>query len=459
MNVILTLIAIIIVGWAIIKKVKPQTVLVVGGMVLMLLAYFMGYKTSFVTEKQATGTALFDMFAFIRYTLSSDISTFGLSIMCGAGFAKYMDYIGASTRLVDVSLAPLKKLNAPYLVNTLGFLICMAMSLSIQSASALSMLTMVTIYPIVTRLGVSKIGAASAIATGHLLDIGPAAATSQIISKVANVSINKFFIENQIPVYIIAGLSAAIAHYFWQRYADKKEQNQGDGAAAEINEDKVKGDAATPAGPMAYLILPVLPISLIVIFSEYVAKTIRLDIIMAMLISFSVAMIFELVRYRDFHKVAKSIEVFFQGMGHMFAVTVTLVVAAEVFANGIKAMGFIDALIGATQNSGIGAVPITLGACALIILVSVVTGSGIAAFASFAALIPGLAAGIGSDPVQMLQTMQNAASLGRLLSPVAAVIVIVAGISGLSPLLIVKRNLVPVLTAFVVTTGTVLLFF
>lgn len=460
MNILITLVVMFIVGWAIIKKAKPQTILVMGGIFLMVVAFLMGYKTSFVTGKMvSTGSPMFDMFGYIKYSLSNNISTIGLSIMCGAGFAKYMDHIGASARLVDLSLKPLQRLNSPYLINALGFAICMLMSLSIQSASALSMLTMVTIYPIITRLGVSKVAATSAIATGHLLDCGPAAATSQVVERLSNYGINKFFVEHQLPVYFVSLIAVTIAHYFWQKYMDKKEGIVA-GTEAELNHDKLKGDAvATPAGPMIYAILPWIPLALIIIYSEYIYKSIQIDIIIAMLIGFAVAMICEFIRYRDFKKVSKSIEVFFKGMGNMFAVTVSLIVAAQVFAYGITSMNFVSDIVGITKTAGFGLTPITIGMGALIAIVSAVTGSGVAAFVSFGSLVPGFVSGFGGNTIVILQLLQNVASLSRLISPVAAVIVIVAGISGVSPVSIVKRNSVPVLVGFIVSTATVFILF
>ncbi|WP_298706405.1 C4-dicarboxylate transporter DcuC [uncultured Veillonella sp.] len=459
MNILITLIVMIVVGYAIIKKVKPQTILVMGGIFLMVLAFLMGYKTSFITGKMvSTGSPMFDMFGYIKYTLASDISTIGLSIMCGAGFAKYMDHIGASARLVKISLNPLQKLHSPYLINALGFAVCMLMSLTIQSASALSMLTMVTIYPIITRLGVSKVAATSAIATGHLLDCGPAAATSQVVERLSHYGINKFFVEHQLPVYFIALVAVTITHFFWQKYMDKREGIVA-GEEGSVDHDKIKGDVATPPGPWIYAILPCVPLALIIIYSEYVYKSIKIDIIVAMLISFAVAMICEFIRYRDFKKVSKSIEVFFKGMGNMFAVTVSLIVAAEVFAYGIKSMNFVSDIVGITQTAGFGLTPITIGMGVLIALVSAVTGSGVAAFVSFASLIPGFVEGFGGNMIVILQLLQNVASLSRLISPVAAVIVIVAGISGVSPVAIVKRNSVPVLVGFIVSTISVLIMF
>lgn len=462
MNIIVALIVIALVAWAIIKNVKPQTVLIFGGLLLMIFSYLFGYKTGFVPAKMSTGIPFFDMFVYIKKTMASDIAGLGLTIMVGAGFAKYMDYIGASSRMVEVAMQPLKKLNAPYVVNAAGFAVCMLMSLAIQSASALSMLTMVTVFPILIRLGVSKVAAASVVATGHLLDIGPAAATSLVVVKVADVSINKFFVEHQLPVYFIAGAIVTTVHYFWQKHLDKKEGLMGQLSDEEVNVDLSKSkskEVLNPPGPNAYMILPALPLIMILTFSEYGLKAYKMDIITAMLISFTVAMIFEVIRYRDYVKVAASIQQFFSGMGNMFAVTVTLVTAAQVFAYGITCTGFVDALIKATQSSGLSVNLITIGICALIIAISIVTGSGVAAMYSFAPIIPEFAAGIGANTLTILQAMQNAASLGRLISPVAAVIVIVAGIAGVSPIDLVKRNSLPIAVGIIVTMASVLIMF
>ena len=81
---------------------------------------------------------------------------------------------------------------------------------------------MVTIFPILVRLGVSPVGAAAAVATGHLLDIGPASATSLLVSKTVGLGVEEYFVGYQLKVYIICGIVTAVAHYIWQQYMDKK---------------------------------------------------------------------------------------------------------------------------------------------------------------------------------------------------------------------------------------------
>lgn len=458
MNVVISLVVILIVGWAIIKKFKSQTILVIGGLGLMICAYLLGYKADFVPQKQMTGFVLFDMFEYINNLMVKDVAGLGLMIMVCTGFAKYMDYIGASSAMVQLSMKPLSRMNAPYTVMAASFLVCMFMALFIPSASGLSMLMMVTIYPVLVRLGVSKLSAASVVATGHILDIGPASATTLLVTKTAGVSVNKFFVENQLPVYILVGIAGTLSHYFWQKYLDKKEQARAVQSTVAVDvAGKSKGEELNPAGPNIYVILPLLPLIFLLGFSEYGYSKVKMNVNLAMLLSFAIAMLFEMARYRDFKKVAASIQKFFNGMGDQFANTVTLVTAGQVFAYGLTSMGVIDATINMFKGLGVGINFITVGICTLIVLISMVMGSGVAAMFSFAPLVPGFASGLGGNAVTMLQAIQNSASLGRLLSPITAVIVAVAGIANVSNVDLVKRNSVPVLVCIITSLLSILI--
>ena len=86
-------------------------------------------------------------------------------------------------------------------------------------------------------------------------------------------------------------------------------------------------------------------------------------------------------------------------------------------------------------------------------------GSGVASMFSFSPLVPEFAKGLGGNAATMLQSMQNSASLGRLLSPITAVIVAVAAIADVSGMELVKRNSVPVIVCMVVSILGVLIMF
>ena len=193
--------------------------------------------------------------------------------------------------------------------------------------------------------------------------------------------------------------------------------------------------------------------------NEYGYAKIKMNVNLAMFLSFAIAMIFEIIRYREFKKVAASIQKFFNGMSEQFANTVTLITAGQAFAYGLTSMGVIDATIAMFKGLGVGVNFVTLGICLLIILISMVMGSGVAAMFSFAPLIPGFANGLNGNAVTMLQAIQNSASLGRLLSPITAVIVAVAGIADVSTVDLIKRNSVPVITCIITSMLAIFILF
>ena len=339
MNLLLCAIVILGAGTLVIKKFKAQTVLLLGGLIMMLGAYFLGYTTEFVDAKKGTGMMFFDAFEWINNTTAKDAAGLGLMIMTCTGFAKYMDHIGASSRLVTTAIKPLQAMKAPYVVLSLTFLLNMFMSLVIPSASGLAMLMMVTIFPILVRLGVSSVGAAAAVATGHLLDIGPASATSLLVSKTVGLGVEEYFVGYQLKVYIISGIVTAIAHYIWQQYMDKKSGH----VPSEVVHTEPQEEVAV--GPLAYLILPFLPLVFMLGFSKYGIAGIKMNVNLAMFLSLFIAMIFEMIRLRDFRKVAASIQTFFKGMGDQFTNTVTLIVAGETFAFGLTSLGIVNEFV------------------------------------------------------------------------------------------------------------------
>ena len=58
MNLLVCLLVIAITGTLVIKKFKAQTVLLLGGLIMMFAAYLLGYTTSFVEAKKSTGVLL-----------------------------------------------------------------------------------------------------------------------------------------------------------------------------------------------------------------------------------------------------------------------------------------------------------------------------------------------------------------------------------------------------------------
>lgn len=134
---------------------------------------------------------------------------------------------------------------------------------------------------------------------------------------------------------------------------------------------------------------------------------------------------------------AEAVKRFFDGMGRGYANILGIIIAAGVFAAGLRAAGVIDLLIGTmTQASEIA----KIGAAAGPFLMGLVTGSGDAAtFAFNEAVTPHAAKfGLATDFLGYLAMLSG--HFGRLSSPLAGGLILVAGIAGVSPIDIVKRT-------------------
>lgn len=453
MGIILSVVVTIVVGYLITKKYKPQPVLFIGGIVLMLVGAYLGYGKILANQKQATGLMLFDVYEFMKGTLSSRAAGLGLNIMMVGGFAKYMDHIGASRALVKLTIKPLLKLKSPYIVLAGCWVLGMFLGLAINSASGLAMLLMVTMFPVLIGLGVSRLSATAAIATTLCLDWSPSDTGTILSATTAGMDPVTYWVNYQVPIAMLTIPVVAVLHYLTQKYMDKRDGH----VVQAIEVDKVEDKDTTP---LWYAILPVIPLALILSFSNLWIKTIKMDIIKAMMIGLTIGMVFEYLRNKDMKKTLADIQVFFDGIGLQMANVVTLIVAGETFARGLVVTGAIDAVIKGAQSSGFGAGGMTFVMIMIIAICSIIMGSGNAPFFAFAALTPTVAAKMSVAPVVMLLPMHLAASAARAISPITAVIVVAAGMANISPFDLVKRTAIPMIGALLcIIIGNYLFFF
>ena len=442
LSLMLAFIVTVIVATLILKQYKAQTVLFVGGLVLMGAAVLMGYPL--LDAKKTTGFVWFDLFKFIELTFSTRAAGIGLMIMTVSGFAKYMSHIGASRVLVHLTSRPLSLLKSPYLLLSVAYIVGQLLNIVIPSAAGLCVLLMATMYPVLVSLGVSRLSAVAVIATTPCLDLGPASGTAVFAAKTTGMDVADYFIAEQLPVAVITMVLIAVTHFIVQRYFDRKE-----GTEIKVMKLSESTEKLSDLPPSIYAILPLVPIALVLVFSKLTIATIKMPVVTAMIISIALAMLFEFIRTRDLKAVFKSIQVFFDGMGEIFATVVTLIVAGETFAYGLTKIGAIDLIIEGARDSGFGAVGITLVMTLIVAISAVIMGSGNAPFYSFGALVPDIAAKLSMLPAVMITPMQMASSIARSASPITAAIIAVAGIADVSPIDIVKRTAIPMMVALV----------
>lgn len=452
MGVVISAIVTFWVGYLIYKKYKPQPVLFMGGMIMMYLAFILGYG-QILGPKATTGSVFFDAFEFIRATLSSTAGKLGLNIMSVGAFAKYMDKIGASRALVRLTIKPLLALKSPYIVMSGTWIVGMLIGLCINSASGLAMLLMVTMFPILIGLGVSRLSATAAVATTLCFDWSPSDTGTILSAETAGVDPVFYWSHYQVPIVAVAFVVVGVLHYLTQKYMDKRDGH----VVKPMEVETVKDEADTAPG--FYAILPVIPLALILSFSSLWITSIKMNIVMAMFIGLFIGVCCEFIRHRDGKKVLGDIQVFFDGLGLQMANVITLIVAGQTFAKGLLCLGTINAMIDGSKDLGFGPMAMMLVMVAIISGSAIVMGSGNAPFFAFAALTPAVAAHTGLHPVLMLLPMHFAASIMRNCSPITAVIVVSSGMGGVSSFDLVKRTAIPMAGAMIVTIGMTFFFY
>lgn len=446
MNLLFTALIVVWAAWLILKKYKPQTVLFVAGGLLLAGSMIMSWGTILPAGK-STGMWSFDIFELIRTLFANRLSGLGLNIMAVGGFARYMDKIGASNALVALTIRPLMLLKSPYIVMSACWVLGMFLGLAINSASGLAMLLMVTMFPILVALGVSRISATAAIATTLCLDWSPSDTGTIFAAEIAGFDPVIYWHTFQIPIACAVIPCVAIAHYLTQKIMDKRDGHivrALDPAEVSVNietEDEKKAALSHP--PKIYALLPIIPLALILIFSPLCIPGIKMNIIMAMLMGTAIGMIAQFFRTRYLKKTFSEIQIFFDGMGKQLANVITIVIAGEFFAKGLTSTGSIDAMIQGAQTTGFGASGLTLVMIAIIAVCAILMGSGNAPFFAFANLVPAIAAKTGVAASFMVLPMHLIASSARAISPITGVIIVASGMAGISPFDLVKRTAIP----------------
>ncbi|VFS57439.1 Putative cryptic C4-dicarboxylate transporter DcuD [Leminorella grimontii] len=161
-------------------------------------------------------------------------------------------------------------------------------------------------------------------------------------------------------------------------------------------------------------------------------------------------MLFDFIRRRNGFDVLNGMKSFFEGLGKQLTIVVALIIAGQVFGEGLIAIGAVNSLIAGVEGAGLGAGFMIILMSLIIGAVAFLMGSGNAPFFSFAALIPSIAAKMGVPSAAMLLPLQTMTGFGRTMSPVTGAIVAVAGIAGVSPFQIVKRNAIQLVLCMLV---------
>ncbi|NRD95692.1 C4-dicarboxylate ABC transporter [Enterococcus faecalis] len=441
---LLVLVVLVVVAYLIVKNYHPALSLIIGALVLLACAWMLGHPI--YPAGEGTGFGLFDIFLKFKDTIIAQVSSAGIVIMILFGYSGYMNAIGANQMAVNFLVKPLMKIKRKSLFVPVVFLIGNLMSLVVPSASSLAIILMSILYPMLASMGISSLTAAGVIAMTATIMPTPLGADNVIAANTLGYDVLNYVVWNA-KISLPSLLIIAVAQYFWQKYCDKKE---GEAAYVSLNEEGLSKQKEFDV-PKFYAILPILPLLLIVgvgIAGMFI-KGITMDIFVLTFISFFIAVLVETLRLKSFKKVQDTAVEMFKGMGQGFSQVVMLVVGGSFFTSAIQTLGIIDSIMASVEASSSAGIVTTLIFSGATTLFGILSGGGLAMFYAVIELIPGIAEKAGIDGILISLPMQMIANLTRTISPVAAVVMIVASTVGVSPIRILKRTSVPTIIGII----------
>ncbi|NSO35433.1 C4-dicarboxylate transporter DcuC [Enterococcus faecalis] len=441
---LLVLVVLVVVAYLIVKNYHPALSLIIGALVLLACAWMLGHPI--YPAGEGTGFGLFDIFLKFKDTIIAQVSSAGIVIMILFGYSGYMNAIEANQMAVNFLVKPLMKIKRKSLFVPVVFLIGNLMSLVVPSASSLAIILMSILYPMLASMGISSLTAAGVIAMTATIMPTPLGADNVIAANTLGYDVLNYVVWNA-KISLPSLLIIAVAQYFWQKYCDKKE---GEAAYVSLNEEGLSKQKEFDV-PKFYAILPILPLLLIVgvgIAGMFV-KGITMDIFVLTFISFFIAVLVETLRLKSFKKVQDTAVEMFKGMGQGFSQVVMLVVGGSLFTSAIQTLGIIDSIMASVEASSSAGIVTTLIFSGATTLFGILSGGGLAMFYAVIELIPGIAEKAGIDGILISLPMQMIANLTRTISPVAAVVMIVASTVGVSPIRILKRTSVPTIIGII----------
>lgn len=412
--------ALIVVGviYLLLKRHESRMVLIAAGILMCIIA----------------GKPMAALDAFAKSMTNAGLITSVCSCM---GFAWCMKYTGCDKHLVVAIGKVLKKMG--FLLIPGATLATFVVNIAIPSAAGCSAAVGVIFIPILMAAGVHPAMAAAAVKSGTYGSmLNPGLVHNGVIAKLAGTQITDV-IGNHMMATVAGVLVAAVVLTV---VAIVLKENKG-----YVPEGSVIDDESFSVNPL-YAIMPLIPVIILLLGSTKVVPVLKMGVPHAMIIGVILALA---ATRKSPVELTKN---FFNGMGDAYANIIGIIISVGVFVAGLKALGLIKALIAWMLNStGIVKIAATFGPFVL----ALISGSGDAATVAFNEAVTPHAVEFGISTMNMGSIAALGGTLGRTISPIAGATIICAGIAGVDPMEVCKRNALGIVCALLV--GMVLLLF
>ncbi len=403
--------------WALIKRYETRLVLLTSGLVMALIS-------------------MKPMIAFQQFDKSMTNPALIIAICSAMGFAAVISYTKCDVHLVALLIKPLKKMGI-FLLPACA-VVTGIVSIAIPSTAGCAAAVAPTLIPLMIRSGIHPAAAAAAIVSSITpAFLNPGVSHNVFIAKLADIPVMDFIRQHASMTIGMSLLSAALLTLICLLYRDYNKAN----ALSATSTQEGNQDSALPKNPnFFYAIASLVPVVILLCASLF-APEMKMSVATAMLIG----MVYAIAVTRT--RPDEVIKQFFNGMGKGYANILGIIIAAGVFAAGLRAAGVIDVFIHYLTSAQEVA---KLGGALGPYLMGVLTGSGDAAAFAFNEAVTPHAGEFGLSVESLGYLAAMGGSFGRMSSPLAGGMILVAGVAGVNPMEIVKRSAPAVFTCLVV---------
>lgn len=412
--------ALIVLGviWLLLKRYESRMVLIAAGILMCVIA----------------GKPMASLDAFAKSMTNAGLITSVCSCM---GFALCMKYTGCDKHLVVMIGKVLKKMG--FLLIPGATLATFIINIAIPSAAGCSAAVGVIFIPIMMAAGIHPAMAAAAVKSGTYGSmLNPGLVHNGVIAKLAGVQITDVIAHHMLATVVGVVVAAATLTVI----AVLMKENKG-----YVPEGGVVDEEDFKINPL-HALMPLLPVIILLLGSTGMVSILKMGVPQAMVIGAIVSLA---VTRKDPVKLTKS---FFDGMGDAYANIIGIIISVGVFVAGLNSLGLIKALINWMLNStSIVKIAATFGP----FLLALISGSGDAATVAFNEAVTPHAAEFGLNTMSMGSMASLGGTLGRTISPIAGATIICAGIAGVDPMEVCKRNALGITLALL--AGMLLLLF
>ena len=402
LNLIITIVLIAICIFLINKNFNTQLVFLFMG---LGLAFAITVVTKTSVANASSGNIYLDIFEALKETFISNFSSTGMSVIPIYAYSVYMNKINSSQVLGQLIARPIAHAKNPYFIGTfLAIMLCGLMRIAIVSAFAIMALVLTTLYPALTRAGMSRQSAIAAIFVGTCFDWGPADfVISQMTSGIEGFSVPDYFLNASIRVVPIVLIIVALLSGFVLQFIDKRSGYK----FGEHRPDKEEEQTTEPL-PKFYAVLPLLPLILILAFSPLFHTGISLSVMGAVVISVILVAVIEMLRKKQLRSCFNDILSWFTGMGTAFSNLLTLIICVQFFASMLGRLNGFTFLINTALNAGFNGYILLILFGLLMYMACLMLGDGGVMGITLAPQLLGIAASLGISPYAAILPMQLA---------------------------------------------------